>query len=416
MAREFKIPYDRAYLTLSLPDDRPVEWIAPVEVPAAPDPTLLTCRALENPVGDVRLADFARARSAVIAIPDKTRPMPLAALYPLLDALEDMGMTAITLVIATGAHTPMTMDEFNRILPDDILTQYPVIAHDCDADDLVYQGETSRDTPVWVNQDWVNADVRIVIGNIGPHQFMGFSGGVKGAAIGLTGRATINHNHAMMNDPRSTLGRYDDNPTRQDVEEIGRLIGTHFALNTVLNREKQIIHVLAGESVAVMQAGIPLVRALVEIPVSAPCDLVITSPGGYPKDINLYQAQKALAHATLMTKPGGTVILVAACPEGTGGKNYESWVAGMTTQEEVLERFAHEEFRLGPHKAFQIARDALRVRVLVVSEMPAEMVGRLLLTPAASLEDALTLALADLPPQGRIGILPAANTTVPVVC
>ncbi len=413
MAREFKIPYDRAYLTLSLPDDRPVEWIAPVAVPAAPDPVLLTCRALENPVGGVRLADFARARSAVIAIPDKTRPMPLAALYPLLDALEDMGMTAITLVIATGAHTPVTMDEFNRILPDDILTQYPVIAHDCDADDLVYHGETSHGTPVWVNQDWVNADVRIVIGNIGPHQFMGFSGGVKGAAIGLTGRATINHNHAMMNDPRSTLGRYDDNPTRQDIEEIGRLIGTHFALNTILNGEKQIIHVLAGEPVAVMQAGIPLVRALVEIPVSAPCDLVITSPGGYPKDINLYQAQKALAHATLMTRPGGTVILVAACPEGTGSKNYESWVAGMTTQEEVLERFAREEFRLGPHKAFQIARDAQRVRVLVVSEMPAEMVRRVLLTPAASLEDALTLA--DLPPQGRIGILPAANTTVPVV-
>ena len=135
---------------------------------------------------------------------------------------------------------------------------------------------------------------------------MGFSGGVKGAAIGLAGRATINHNHAMMSDPRAALDRYDDNPARQDVEEIGRLIGVHFALNTILNREKQLIHVLAGEPVAVMQAGIPLVRDLVEIPVSAPFDLVIASPGGHPKDINLYQAQKALAHAARIAKPGGT--------------------------------------------------------------------------------------------------------------
>jgi nickel-dependent lactate racemase len=150
--------------------------------------------------------------------------------------------------------------------------------------------------------------------------------------------------------------------------------------------------------------------------VSAPCDLVITSPGGHPKDINLYQAQKALAHAARITKPGGTVILVAACAEGSGSQRYESWLAGMTTQEEVLERFAREEFRLGPHKAFLIARDALRVRVLVVSEMPAEQVRRLLLTPAANLDDALKHALADLPPGARIGILPAANATVPVLC
>jgi nickel-dependent lactate racemase len=414
MAREYKIPYGRVYLAFSLPDDHPVEWIAPVEAAAAPDPAQLARRALENPVGDVRLADFAGAQSAVIAVADKTRPISHAALYTLLDVLEDMGMTAITLLVATGAHAPMTPDEFDSILPGDISAQYPVISHDCDARDLVFRGETSRGTPVWVNNDWINADLRIVIGNIEPHQFMGFSGGAKGAAIGLAGRATINRNHAMMNDPRAALGCYDDNPARQDVEEIGQLIGVHFALNTILNREKHVVHALAGQPIAVMQAGIPLVRALAEIPVSTPCDLVVASPGGHPKDINLYQAQKALAHAARITKPGGTVILAAACSEGTGSERYESWLAGMTTQEEVLERFAREEFRLGPHKAFLIARDALRVRVLVVSEMPAEQVRRLLLTPAANLDDALADVLAGLRPDARIGILPAANATVPV--
>ena len=87
----------------------------------------------------------------------------------------------------------------------------------------------------------------------------------------------------------------------------------------------------------------------------------------------------------------------------------------MTSQEEVLERFAREDFRLGPHKAFLIARDAARVRVQVVSQMPADLVRRLLLTPAASLDEALAEALAGLPSDARIGIMPSANATVPVL-
>jgi nickel-dependent lactate racemase len=141
---------------------------------------------------------------------------------------------------------------------------------------------------------------------------------------------------------------------------------------------------------------------------------VITSPGGHPKDINLYQAQKALAHAARITRPGGMVILVAACSEGSGSRGYEAWIAGMPSHEAVLERFAHEEFCLGPHKAFQIARDAVNVRAWIVSEMPDDLVRRLLLTPAR-LDEAIRVAWADLPPTARIGILPAANVTVPIL-
>ena len=413
---DYRLPYGKTYLTARVPDDRPVEWIAPRDVPAAPDPVRLVKRALEKTVGDVRLRGFAGVDTVAIAIADKTRPLPRPAIYPLLDHLAAVGIVpdAITLLIAAGTHAPMTPDEFSDILPADLLARYRVLSHDCDAGDLVTCGTTSRGTPAAVNREWFRAGLRIVMGNIEPHQFMGFSGGVKSAAIGLMGRATINANHALMNDPCSDLGRYEDNPARQDVEEIGRLIDVHFALNTVLNRDKQIVHVLAGEPVAVMQAGIPLVRALYEIPVSAPCHLVITSPGGHPKDINLYQAQKAVAHAARITRPGGTVILVAACPEGSGSRAYEQWIAGMVSHEAVLERFAREEFCLGPHKAFQIARDAVRVRVLIVSDMPAALVRRLLLTPAGSLDEALSETLAGLPPDARIGIMPSANATVPV--
>ena len=416
---EFSIPYGRTKLPFRLDDSLHIELLAPARVEPVADPIQAVREALNLPVGGVRLADFAKARSVAIAISDKTRPVPHAALLPpLLDALEQLGIapSAITLVVATGLHAPMQEAEFAGILPADILARYRVVSHNVAAtDELVSLGKTRLGTPVQVNRLFAQADLRLVVGNLEPHQFMGFSGGVKTAAIGLGGQDTINQNHARMLDLRSDLAHYEDNPTRQDVEEIGRMIGVHFALNAVINESKQIVRVLAGEPVAVMLEGIPLVLEIYQVAATAPFDLMITSPGGHPKDINLYQAQKALGHAARVTREGGTIILVAACPEGTGSRSYENWVLGMASHQAVLDRFQSEGFRIGPHKAFQIARDAAPRRVLMVTEMPPEFVQKLLLTPCASLEVAMKTALQGLDGAARIGIMPWANSTIPTL-
>ncbi len=142
---------------------------------------------------------------------------------------------------------------------------------------------------------------------------------------------------------------------------------------------------------------------------------MIASPGGHPKDINLYQAQKGLAHAALVTRDGGTIILTAACPEGTGSQSYEQWMEGMMSYQAAFERFEREGFRIGPHKAFQIARDAARVRALLVSHMPSDFVRRLLLIPAGSLEEAIALVRDNLPSGPRVGVMPWANATIPAI-
>lgn len=416
---EYRIPYGRAYLTARLDRSFEVELLAPAAVSPSPDPDRAVREALAHPVGGVRLEDFARARSVAIAINDKTRPVPHDILLPpLLERLAAIGVPAeaITFLIATGLHLPMKEEEFIQVLPADIRKRYRVASHNSeDEKNLVCLGETQRGTPLWTNRAFVEADLRIVVGNLEPHQFMGFSGGVKTAVIGLAGRKTIDRNHAMLLDPLANIARYDDNPMRQDVEEMGRMIGVHFALNDVINENKKIVQVVAGEPQAVMRHGIPVLLELYQVRVAAPFDLMVVAPGGHPKDINLYQAQKGLAHATFVTKAGGTVIFVAACPEGTGSKSYEDWVLGMTSHQAVLERTKREGIRIGPHKAFQIARDAVRERVLMVTDMAPDFVKRLLLTPCATLDAALAVAIKDLPPGSRVGVMPWANTTVPTL-
>ena len=414
----FQIPYGREYIPIQLPAHLHADTIAPHEASAAPDPLLAVNQALDAPVGGRSLADFAGVKTAAIAINDKTRPVPHKHLLPpLLQRLEALGLppAAIMLIIATGTHPPMPPEEFPTVLPAEIIERYPVLCHNAeDQASLVNLGETARSTPIWVNRHFAQADLRIVIGNIEPHQFQGFSGGVKSAAIGLGGRETVNRNHALMTDPDSKLGEYACNPARQDVEEIGRRIGIHFALNAVLNDRKEIVRMVAGEPSAVMEAGIPSARKICQVQVAGLYDLVIASPGGHPKDINIYQAQKALAHASLITRPGGELIIVAACPEGIGSRSCEAWLEGVTSFEAVFEKFKREGFRVGPHKAYQIARDASRAQVQLVSEMPPETVKKILLSPAASLDAALTRALARLPAGVRVGVMTRANVTIPV--
>jgi nickel-dependent lactate racemase len=418
---EFSLPYGRQHLGVSLPDEWQVELLTPQQLPTLPDPPAAVDQALERPLGEQHLSDWAGVRSAAIAINDKTRPVPHHILLPpLLRRLEALGLPpdAIRVLIATGAHPPMGREEFSQILPPDIIERYPVVSHSAkDRDNLAYLGTSGRGTPIWINRGFIQADLRVVVGNIEPHQFVGFSGGVKSAAIGLAGVETIAHNHAMMRDSRARLARFEDNPTRQDVEEIGRRIGVHFALNAVVNEAKQMVAVLAGEPGLVMRAGMPLVRDLYQRLVSVPFDLVLASPGGHPKDIDLYQAQKALAHAALVTKEGGAIILAAACPEGAGSQSYQAWMEDTPSYQAVFERFEREGFRIGPHKAYLIARDAARLRVVLVSAMAPELVRRLLLTPARSLGEALSLARAAQGPTRplRVGVMPWANATIPIL-
>ncbi len=412
------LPYGKKYLEFEIPQGYHVDVIAPSDVAGAPNPLEVVRQAIQAPLGST-LEAFNGARSVAIAINDKTRPVPHELLLPpLLQELQQAGIPdkAVRFFVATGTHQPMPPADFPRILPADIIENYAVISHNCDdLANLVELGTTQYGTKVLVNRFYHQSDLRIVVGNIEPHHFAGFSGGVKSAAIGVTGRETINHNHTMLADVHAVIGEYDQNPLRQDIEQVGKMIGIHFAVNAVLNGNKQIVKAYAGDPVAVMQAGIPEVRKICQTYVKHRYDVVVASVGGYPKDLNFYQSQKALTHAALLTKDGGTIILVAACPEGSGSQPYEAFMQDIRTFPEVFEKFKREGFRVGPHKAFQVAREGVRIQIMLVSDMDAGLVSKLLLTPANDLKEAFAKVQGGISPATQIAVMPRATNTIPII-
>jgi nickel-dependent lactate racemase len=309
----------------------------------------------------------------------------------------------------------MRKGEYYLVLPDSIYQNYEIIPHNCDDNDnLSYLGVTSRDTSVFINKEFYETDLKVVIGDIEPHHFAGFSGGVKSAAIGLGGRQTINQNHTLLIDNYSKVGNYYNNPLRQDIEEIGKMIGIDFAINAILDEDKKILRVFCGKPDSVMEQGIVFSKNLNLTPIVERFDLVIASAGGYPKDINFYQAQKALTHASLFCKKGAKVILVAECIEGIGSEKYLEFMNGMKSHPQVIGHFLEKGFQVGPHKAFQVAKIASIVNFKLYSSIDSELLSNLLIEPISSdLQTEITKSISALPTDARIAVIPYATATIP---
>jgi nickel-dependent lactate racemase len=201
---------------------------------------------------------------------------------------------------------------------------------------------------------------------------------------------------------------------RQDLEEIGKKVGIHFTLGTLLNEQKNIQSVYFGDPILVMKQAIPDVKEMYGVAVPEPYDLVIASPGGMPKDINLYQAQKGLTPAAQITKDGGWVVLLAACPEGSGSKKFEDYVTQKESHQAIIQQFKDGFFEVGPHKAYQFAQAAVRINFVVISDLPPENLKKWHLTPSnpALLNSLLAWILSSSPERARIALLPNATHTM----
>ncbi len=408
-----ELPFGRGKISFQLPSDWQVDVLRPQPVPPLSDPAAEVVRSLEDPRGGIHFEDFRGARRAAIAVSDETRPVPNALLLPpLLERLAALGLSPsqITILIASGLHPPLPPSRFANILPAEILARYRVVAHDAKAAGLDHVGKTSRGTPVFVNPLFREADLRVAVGLIDPHQFVGYTGGVKCAAVGLAGRETIEHCHSLLSDPRAVVGEIRDNPVRQDIEEIGRMMGVHFALNVILDEGNRMVKAYAGDPLAVEGEGSEFCRTVYEIAIAHEYDIVLASPGGYPKDINLYQAQKGLAHATPVVRPGGDILLISECPDGHGEEIFYRTMQKYRSPQEVIRGFLAEPFRMGAHKAYLWARSLAKARVCLVSRMDESLSREFMVEPSRSVEEAIG-AIQSRHSRARVAVMPKANST-----
>ena len=351
----------------------------------------------------------------MIITSDITRPCPSHLILPaLLDELEEGGcdLNDVTVVFAVGSHRKHTPEEQKKLVGEEAYRRVKCI--DADAAQCVHMGVTSRGTPVDVFDVVANADRRICVGNIEYHYFAGYSGGAKAIMPGVSTRAAIQANHSRMVEDEARAGNLVGNPVREDIEEAIKFCPIDFILNVVLDEEKNIVCAVAGDWIQAHRVGCRFLDGLYGVAIPAPADIVVTCPGGFPKDINLYQAQKALDNAKHAVRPGGVIILVGACTEGLGEGAFQRWMLNATSTRQLIDDI-QDHFELGGHKAAAIAMVAEKADIYLVSEMEPDFVRSLFMQPFATVQEAFDAALAKLGPDAKAYIMSHGGSVLPHV-
>lgn len=413
---EIQLKYGKGTRTLRLPDQAEVVVMTPRDLPVISDLPAALDAALDAPLNALPLEQRPMPSRVAVAVPDETRPAPLKQLLPvllkrILRTWPELHPENVSVVVGGGLHPAPDPAQMARILPDD-LSGCSVVSHDALTSAMTSFGTTSRGTPVEINAAIGEADLKIVVGMVDPHQFQGMTGGSKGITIGCASKAMIERNHSLMADPAARVGNIADNPTRLDLNEAGRMIGIDLAVNVCLNPGKQAVGLFVGEPEAALRAGAAVTEQVYGLPLDRPFEIVIASCGGDPKDICLYQAQKGLNMASQCAEEGGKILLLAACGQGVGDPHYENYVRRFSCPVEQMREFAEQGFRMGAHKAFLFSRTLTRFTVVVDSEMDARSLGQCHLTKGDA-QATLDAWLATYPENGcpRIAVVPNANTT-----
>lgn len=328
---QVELNYGKGKLPVDFSPDWDVTVLRKTRMPILPDPLSAIEQALQNPVASPAFSELAKNHnSACILICDITRPVPNGLFLPLLvKQLLAAGMAPenIKILVATGLHRPNEGDELAELVGDPwVLNTVPVLNHFARNDaDLVDLGQTStRATRVFLNRHFVEADLKIVTGLVEPHFMAGYSGGRKVIAPGIAGKETITtfHNAHFMGNPNAANCVLADNPLHEEQLEIVRMVGGAFALNTVIDEERQLSFVNFGEIVESHLQAVEFIKAYAEVPVNQRFKTVVTSAAGYPLDKTYYQTVKGMVGPMDILEPGGNLIIASSCDEGIGSAEY----------------------------------------------------------------------------------------------
>lgn len=365
---------------------------------------------------------FRGAKDIAVILPDKTRNCGAPIFLPiLLRRLRKLGIreSKIKIILATGTHAAHTQEQKETIAGKEIAQRFQIIEHDCrHSEDLVFLGETRFATPAFINRNVVEADKVLVAGSAVHHYFAGFGGGPKMINPGCAGYETITKNHALSIDPESgwlhpncRAGVMTDNPVQMDIADSMRFVTLDFLFETVLNDSGEVVAVAAGECESAHRQACGWVDEFYKVNIDEMADLVIVSAGGYPKDINFIQSHKSLHNAFCAVKEGGVILAFAECREGIGSDTFLEWF-DYRDEGQFLENLKRQ-YKVNGTTALALKMKTRAVSIILVSTLPGELVVKLGMIPATTVDDGWRLAQVRLPQNFKCYVIPNGSLTLP---
>lgn len=398
-----------------------VKVVEPPRVPGVPDRRAEVRRALDAPIGSRSLREIARGRrQTVIVVNDITRPYPGQLMVEeIVKDLAEAGMAddQISLLIAYGQHRENTPDELKAMLGEELLRRFRVVHHHAGIpEENITIGYTAGGVEVSVDRFYMEADLKIITGCIAPHQFAGFSGGRKSVIPGIAGIEAVKRHHSFPIRPEKvSLGILENNHFHLEALEAARMTGVDFIVNSVDNAERELVACVAGDLEAAFHAGVEVSRRVWTVRIPVRPKVVIVSPGGYPRDFDLHQSQKAIGCSELLLPDGGGLILCAECRDGAGKPG--ELLKKAASPDEVIDDFLKNGLKPnGNGKAYMLARAARRYTIaLAGSRIPQSDLREMFLDGYDTVEEAIAVMLKRFGPDAPILVVPHASEVIPLI-
>lgn len=412
-----------------LPIPRADVHVAPAPPAPSCDADEAIARAFARPRGAPRLRMLARgAASVAITIPDASRPCPSdTILTHLLEELALAGVpdTAVTVVIGCGLHATTTGAERSALAGAGICERLTVVDAQGIESPVADLGITRCGAPARIADVVAGADLAITVGIVEPHLYAGFSGGVKGVAIGCAGAETIawTHRPRFVSRPGVALGVLRGNPFQRALTEIASRTSLAWGANLVVDDRGTLRDVAAGDP-----AGIQAHLAETHAPawfhtVEDPADVVVVGVPP-PKSDSFYQASRAVTNVGLAARPalrgGGLVLVCADLPQAAGlgpaEQNCGALLSEAASPQALVARGLREPLGPGGQRAFMLARVLARYRVGVVGAGAAPFLASLEHLGVAAFDSVdAALAREDAALGRRARVLAVANAIADLV-
>ena len=418
------LEYGKTGLPVTLPAERLIA--PPLAIRPAPplaDPAAALDAALANPIGTKPLAELARGkRTACVVVCDITRPVPNAMILPpLLRTLEAAGVprAGITILVATGLHRPNEGAELVELVGEFVAANYRCENHHGKAtDEHEYLGATPNGVPAWIDKRYTQAELKITTGLIEPHLMAGYSGGRKLICPGIAALETVRvwHGPKFLEHPKADCGSVAGNPVHEENTRIALMAGCDFIVNVCIDGARRVTGLWAGDMIAAWEVGVTFCREVVKAAVPAPADVVVTSCAGYPLDTTWYQAVKGLTGALPIVKKGGTIVLAASLTEGLGSHEFRAALDRYDATDAYGRPAESDTCEMDEWQLVMLKKVLAHCRVKVVSGgLPADVLRRCRVEPAASVEAAVADALAEYGPGATVAVIPKGPYVLPVV-
>jgi nickel-dependent lactate racemase len=371
---------------------------------------------LDNPFDSKTLEEIVQpGESILIVVPDATRQTASGQTVNLIvrRLIANGAMPFdIRIIFATGIHRPVTEAEKQTILTPFIAQRVKTLDHNPrDLAQIVRLGETKSGTPVELNRALTEHDRVIIVGGVTFHYFAGFTGGRKLICPGLASTKTISATHQLafdceMKSRRAGVGAglLEGNAVHEAFAEVVEKLPPHFSVNTIVNDAGEAVDLFCGDWQTSHRAACESYAARHTIEIAEKRDSVIVSCGGFPHDINMIQAHKALETAAQACTDGGAIIFLAECADGLGRKDFLDWFGAKDSND--LAGKLCEKYQVNGQTAWSLLSKAERFDIQIVTSLAVSETRPMRMHKARDLTAALSKIRAD----AKGYILPSARS------